>query len=87
MNTLSRIAPVAGLCSFGLAVYAAVGRKEYVAAGIFLGIFLVSAIFVAFSRRAQMPSEPLRQSQRSGPNSTNIQAGRDVNIGGGKHGR
>lgn len=27
------------------------------------------------------------QSQRSGKNSTNIQSGRDINIGGGQHGR
>lgn len=82
MNILSKIAPAAGLCSFGLAIYAAGGRKEYVVAGVFLSIFLVTGIFVVFSRRVHPSSESVRQTQRSGHNSSNIQAGRDVNIGG-----
>lgn len=91
MSILGRIAPVAAVCSLGLAIYAAVGRREYIAASICFAIFLASAAVVVLRRRADPFSEPRSgsQTQRSGAHSTNIQAGRDVNIGGsgGKHGR
>jgi hypothetical protein len=92
MNLLSKIAPVTGLCSFGLAIYTAFWRGDKLAAGICLGIFLLSVALIFLTRRAAQssgePTSTVKQTQRSGAHSTNIQAGRDVSIGGGgEHGR
>lgn len=84
MRQLLKIAPVAGLCSFGLALYAAIGRHDFVAAGTCFGVFLLIAVLVVVKSRAESTApQPVEQTQRSGPHSRNIQAGRDVNIGGG----
>jgi hypothetical protein len=86
MNALGKIAPVAGLCSFGIALYAAIGRREYVAAGAFFAVFVISAVVMLLSRRDHPSSGSTTQSQRSGDKSVNLQSGRDINIGGGKSG-
>jgi hypothetical protein len=88
MRLLTVVAPVAGICSFGLALYSAFERGSYIAASAFFVVFLVCAVLVIRQRKAQAaaPAAP-NQTQRSGAHSTNLQAGGDINIGGGKGGR
>ena len=61
-------------------------NKEWVFSGA--GVAAIVGI-IGWIRSKRHDGSALHQSQRSGSNSTNIQAGRDVNIGGsgGKHGR
>lgn len=54
-------------------------NRQWVFSGI--GVFVLAGLFW-FIRRFLTPAAPLKQSQRSGPHSTNLQAGRDINIGG-----
>ena len=88
MHRLTIIAPVAGICSFGLGLYAAFERGAYVVAAAFFVVFVIFAFLFVRLRKAQVgtPSIP-SQSQRSGAHSTNYQAGRDINVSGGKDGR
>lgn len=47
MRLLDFAAGVAGLCAFGLALYEAVDKKEFIPAGICFGVFvLFSAVFI-----------------------------------------
>jgi hypothetical protein len=56
-------------------------NKEWVFSGV--GVAIVAGVIAWFRR-----SPGSGQSQRSGKNSVNIQAGRDINLGdGGKRGR
>jgi hypothetical protein len=89
MQPLDIFATVAGICAFGLALYEAIGKGEYAASGVCFGFFILCSVVLLFSRKAAQHSGKGGhvQRQRSGHNSTNIQAGRDVNIGGDKDGR
>jgi hypothetical protein len=87
MRYLAKVAPITGLCSFALGVYAAFGRGDGVMAGICVAVVLASLLMVIIGRAASPQDEKpptLKQSQRAGAHSTNIQAGRDIGIGGGK---
>jgi hypothetical protein len=59
-------------------------NKEWVFSGV--GVAALVG-FLGWLRSKRKSGSRLHQSQQSGHNSTNIQAGRDVNIGGGQHGR
>jgi hypothetical protein len=88
MRHLDTAAAVAGLCALGLALYEAFLKAEYVAAGVCLAVFLGCCVaFWRVRRKAGEPGPSVRQTQRSGAHSTNLQAGGDINIGGGKSGR
>jgi hypothetical protein len=59
-------------------------NREWVFSGV--GVAAVVGIVAWFRNKGRSGSR-IKQSQRSGHNATNIQSGRDINIGGGKGGR
>jgi hypothetical protein len=81
MRYLDAIAAVAGICAFGLALYEAIGKGEYLASGICLAVFIACCVAFMWSRKAKEGGKPSHvQNQRSGAHSTNIQAGGNVTI-------
>lgn len=80
MRYLDMTAAVGGLCAFGLALYEALAKEEYSAAGICFGVFVVCCIAFLWLRKRKGTEAAVNQAQRSGKNSVNIQAGRDINI-------
>jgi hypothetical protein len=83
---LSRVAGVASIAALGLGVYEAIAKGEYWPAAICVAAFVVLGLVFLRTGEARRGSG-IRQSQRSGKNSTNIQAARDISLGGGKRGR
>jgi hypothetical protein len=89
MQPLDIFAAVAGICAFGLALYESIGKGEYAASGLCFGLFILCSVVLLFSRKAAQQSGKGGhvQRQRSGHNSTNIQVGGDLKIGGDKDGK
>ena len=89
MRHIDTVAALASICAFGLALYELIAGRAYLPAGICFAIFLAMGIFVLLRRKHRHDADQQAiQTQRSGRNSTNLQAGGDINIGdGGKRGR
>jgi hypothetical protein len=73
MRYLDMTAAVGGLCAFGLAVYEALAKEEYIAAGVCFGVFVACCVAFLWLRKSKGPEAAVNQTQRSGKNSVNIQ--------------
>lgn len=74
MRYLDMAAAVAGICAFGLALYEALAKEEYIATGVCLGVFVACCVAFLWLRKSKRGTEAaVNQTQRSGKNSVNIQ--------------
>ena len=83
MGKFSTIAGIASICALALGLFEAIAMADNLPAAVCLAsFFLFGGVFLKTRPTGQHDSNTLRQNQYSGANSTNYQAGANIQIGG-----